>query len=79
LTAAIAVFGVLEVTDWTALLGSETAGWVLTPVAIANMVLRSLTHDRRRPPGLNPHGRAGSPGIPCRRGKPFSGGSCERR
>jgi len=43
LNAAIAVFGVLEVTDWTSLLGSNTAGWIVTAIAVGNMVLRSLT------------------------------------
>jgi hypothetical protein len=39
----IAGFGVLEATDWTALMGSESAGWAVTGVGIANMVLRSIT------------------------------------
>ena len=40
---AIAVFGVLEATDWTAALGSDKAGWIVAGIAIANMVLRSFT------------------------------------
>jgi hypothetical protein len=40
---AVAGFGVLEATDWTALLGSDAAGWAMTGIAIANMILRSLT------------------------------------
>lgn len=40
---AVTGFGVLEATDWTALMGSETAGWAVTGIGIANMVLRSLT------------------------------------
>lgn len=40
---AIAVFGVLEAADWTALLGSSSAGLVVTGIGIANMILRSIT------------------------------------
>ena len=40
---AIAGFGVLEATDWSGLLGSNSAGWAVTGVGIANMVLRSIT------------------------------------
>jgi hypothetical protein len=40
---AIATFGVLEATDWTSLIGSDKAGWIVTAIAVANMVLRSLT------------------------------------
>ena len=43
---AIAGFGVLEATDWTGLLGSDAAGWAVTAIAIANMVLRSVTTTR---------------------------------
>ena len=39
----IAVLGVLEATDWTSLLGSDRAGLVITAVAVANIVLRSIT------------------------------------
>ena len=41
--SGIAAFGVLEATDWTTLLGSDSAGWAVTGIAVANMVLRSLT------------------------------------
>lgn len=40
---AIAGFGVLEAADWPGLLGSESAGWAITGIGIANMVLRSIT------------------------------------
>ena len=43
---AIAGFGVLEATDWTALLGSDAAGWAVTAIAIANLALRSVTTTR---------------------------------
>jgi hypothetical protein len=43
---AVAAFGVLEATDWTALLGSDAAGWTVTVIAIANMLLRSVTTTR---------------------------------
>jgi hypothetical protein len=43
LNLAVACFGVLEATDWTALLASDAAGWAVTAIAIANMILRSLT------------------------------------
>jgi hypothetical protein len=39
----IATFGVIEATDWTGLLGSGSAGWAVTGIAVANMVLRSIT------------------------------------
>jgi hypothetical protein len=42
----IAVFGVLEATDWSALLGSDRAGLMVTAIAIGNMILRSITHTR---------------------------------
>ncbi len=45
---AVALFGVLEAADWTALLGGSRAGWALTLIGIANMVLRSVTTT---PPG----------------------------
>jgi hypothetical protein len=41
--SGVAAFGVLEATDWTALLGSDSAGWAVTGIAVANMVLRSIT------------------------------------
>lgn len=40
---AIAMFGVLEAADWTALLGGGGAGWAVTGIGVANMVLRSVT------------------------------------
>ena len=43
---AAAGFGELEATDWTALLGSDAAGWAMTGIAVANMILRSLTSTR---------------------------------
>ena len=42
----IAVFGVLEAADWTALLGSDRAGLVVMAIAIANMGLRAITDTR---------------------------------
>ncbi len=45
---AVALFGVLEAADWTTLLGGGSAGWALTVIGIANMVLRSVTTT---PPG----------------------------
>jgi hypothetical protein len=43
LNVAVAAFGVLEAADWTALLGSDRAGWILVAIASANMALRTLT------------------------------------
>ena len=43
LNLAIAIFGVLEAADWTTVLGSDQAGWLVTIVALANMALRSMT------------------------------------
>ena len=43
LNVGIAVLGVLEVTDWTSLLGSDKAGLAVTAVAVANILLRALT------------------------------------
>lgn len=40
---AIAGFGVLEAADWTGLLGNPSAGWAVTGIGVANMVLRSIT------------------------------------
>ena len=40
---AIAIVGVLEVTDMTELLGSERAGMAMTAIGIVGMVLRSVT------------------------------------
>jgi hypothetical protein len=44
LNSALAVFGVLEATDWTGMLGSDAAGWVVAAIAGANMLLRTLTN-----------------------------------
>jgi hypothetical protein len=41
--SGIAAFGVLEATDWSTMLGSDGAGWAVTGIAVANIVLRSLT------------------------------------
>jgi hypothetical protein len=43
LNVAVAGFGVLEAADWTSMLGDQRAGWALTLIAVANMVLRTLT------------------------------------
>lgn len=43
LNLAVAGFGVFEATDWSGVLGNNNAGWVLTGIGVANMVLRSLT------------------------------------
>lgn len=44
LNAAVALLGVAQATDWTHVLGaSATAGWVVTGIGVANMVLRSVT------------------------------------
>ena len=44
LNAAVALIGVAQATNWTDVLGSNAAGgWVVTGVAIANMMLRALT------------------------------------
>lgn len=41
--AAVALVGVAESADWVSLLGSETAGYVLTAVGIVSAALRFLT------------------------------------
>lgn len=46
INCGIAVFGVLEAADWTALLGSDRAGLIVTAIAVANMVLRAVTDTR---------------------------------
>ena len=43
LNLGVAAFGVLEVTDWTTILGSDKAGLMVTGIAVANMILRSFT------------------------------------
>ena len=39
-------FGFLEATDWTTVLGSGTAGWMVTEIGITNMIVRSVTTTR---------------------------------
>jgi len=43
INCGIAVFGVLEATNWSGMLGSDRAGWIVTAIAISNMLLRSVT------------------------------------
>lgn len=44
LNAAVTLLGMAQTTDWTDVLGSNaSAGWVVTGVGIANMLLRSIT------------------------------------
>ena len=44
LNAAVALLGVAQATNWTDVLGSSaSAGWIVTGVGIANMLLRSVT------------------------------------
>lgn len=43
LNLGISIFGVLEATDWSGVIGNDKAGWALTAIGIANMVLRTLT------------------------------------
>jgi hypothetical protein len=43
LNLGVSLFGVLEATDWSGALGNDKAGWVMTGIGIANMVLRTLT------------------------------------
>ena len=44
LNLAITGFGVLEATDWTAVIGDEKAGLALAAIGVANIVLRTLTN-----------------------------------
>jgi hypothetical protein len=46
INCAVAVFGVLEATDWSAVVGSDRAGFVITVIAVANMALRAITDTR---------------------------------
>lgn len=46
LNLGLTIFGFLEATDWTTVLGSDKAGWVVTGIGVANMVLRSVTTTR---------------------------------
>jgi hypothetical protein len=43
LNLAVAGFGVLEAADWTSVFGNDNAGWALTAIGVANMVLRTMT------------------------------------
>lgn len=43
LNLAVAIFGVLEATDWTSLLGADKAGWAVLAIAMANMAMRTIT------------------------------------
>jgi len=43
LNAVVAVFGVLEATDWVNTVGSDKAGIVATVLAVVGMVLRYFT------------------------------------
>jgi hypothetical protein len=42
-SSLVALVGVAESADWVSLLGSETAGYVLTAVGIVSAALRFLT------------------------------------
>lgn len=44
LNAAVALLGVAQGFDWVGVAGGEKAGWVMTGIGIANMILRSLTN-----------------------------------
>lgn len=41
--AAVAAVGFAQSLDWVSLLGSQRAGWALTGIAVANMLLRAAT------------------------------------
>lgn len=41
--AAVAAIGFAQSLDWVSILGSERAGWALTGIAVANMLLRAAT------------------------------------
>lgn len=41
--AALALVGVIEVTNWADMVGSDTAGYVLIAAGLAGKVLRALT------------------------------------
>ena len=41
--AALAVFGVMESFDWTSVVSEGTAGYIVTGIGVAVMVLRALT------------------------------------
>ena len=42
-SALIAVFGVLEATDWNSLLDNPGAGWVAVSAAVIMAIMRSIT------------------------------------
>jgi hypothetical protein len=42
-SAAVALVGVLEATDWINLLDAQTAGYVVTAIGIVSAALRFLT------------------------------------
>ena len=42
-SALVAIFGVLEATDWNSLLDNPGAGWVALGAAILMAVMRSIT------------------------------------
>jgi hypothetical protein len=44
-SAAVALVGVAEAADWVSLLGSETAGYVVTAIGIISAALRFLTNS----------------------------------
>lgn len=50
ISAIVAVFGVLEMTDWAAFLDNPTAGAVALGSAILMAILRSVTST---PPGVS--------------------------
>lgn len=39
----VAILGVAQTFDWTTVLGSSTAGMVVTGIGVAGMVLRTVT------------------------------------
>ena len=39
----VAAFGVLQATDWTNVLSAQSAGWVISGIGVANMLLRQIT------------------------------------
>lgn len=49
--ALVATLGFAQSVDWVSVLGSTHAGWAITAVAVANMVLRAATDG---PVGVNP-------------------------
>ena len=42
-SAGVALIGVLQAADWVSLLGSETAGYVVTGIGIVSAILRFMT------------------------------------